>query len=282
VFKETVMHRNHPFNRPLACLISAIGSLLVPCCTTALGQNLMLPPASQVPAAKPIPALPVPETQPNTPPTSPAQGQQPAAPAAAPAASTPVYGNASEQLEGVSLFVVAAPPPKKYAKHDLVEVIVNESSVQNLAQVVDTKKDYDLTAELSKFPSLKALIESATLAQGIGNVTPGIGLKSGNKFKGDSKLSRKDQVTAKITATVVDVKPNGTLVLEARESITTDREITTMVLSGTCREEDITRNNTVQSSQLAALNMKIEHEGDVKDNAVKGLIPRMFETIFNF
>jgi flagellar L-ring protein precursor FlgH len=182
----------------------------------------------------------------------------------------------------MSLFAVTAPPPRKYGKHDLVEVIVNESSVQNLAQVVDTKKDYNLTAELSKFPSLKSLIESATLEEGIGSVHPALGLKSGNKFKGDSKFNRKDQVTAKITATVVDVKPNGTLVLEARESIQTDKEITTMVLSGVCREEDITKGNTVQSSQLAALTMKIEHEGDVKDNAVKGVIPRIIEAIFNF
>ena len=271
------MHRNHPFNRPMACLITAIGSLLVPCCTTALGQNLMAPPPNQTPHAKPIAALPAPEApagQGTPAQQSPGNGQ-----AAVPAAAV---ASGNEQLGSVSLFAVDAPPPKKYGKHDLIEVIVNESSVQNLAQVVDTKKDYNLTAELSKFPSLKSLIENATLAEGIGAVKPGIGVTSGNKFKGDSKLTRKDQVTAKITATVVDVKPNGTLVLEARESIQTDKEITTMVLSGTCRDEDITKSNTVQSSQLAGLNMKIEHEGDVKDNAVKGILPRIFETIFNF
>ncbi|MBY0262134.1 MAG: flagellar basal body L-ring protein FlgH, partial [Phycisphaerales bacterium] len=61
-----------------------------------------------------------------------------------------------------------------------------------------------------------------------------------------------------------------------------DREITTMVLSGTARQEDITKNNTLQSGQLAGLNIKIEHSGDVKDTAEKGLIPRVLETIFNF
>ncbi len=273
------MQQNHPLCRPIACLLSAIGSLLVPCCGAAFGQNLVTQPSAQAPQVRPIAALPAPETAqpPAQLPTPPAQqaGNGPAV-AAAP------LGNATEQLDGVSLFVVAAPPPKKYAKHDLVEVIVNESSMQNLAQVVDTKKDYNLTAELSKFPSFNALLDELTLREGIGAVKPGLGVKSGNKFKGDSKFNRKDQVTAKITATVVDVKPNGTLVLEARESIQTDKEVTTMVLSGTCREEDITRNNTVQSSQLAGLDMKIEHTGDVKDNAVKGVIPRLLETIFNF
>ena len=36
------MQRNHPMCRPIACLVSAIGSLLVTCCSTALAQNLVM------------------------------------------------------------------------------------------------------------------------------------------------------------------------------------------------------------------------------------------------
>ena len=59
------MDRNHPLCRPFACLLSAIGSLLVPCCTTAFGQNLVTQPAAQAPAVRPIPALPTPGTPPH-------------------------------------------------------------------------------------------------------------------------------------------------------------------------------------------------------------------------
>lgn len=181
-----------------------------------------------------------------------------------------------------SLFAVVTPRPKSWAKHDLVEIIINESSLQKFEQTQDLKKDSKLSAELEKFPSIRDLLRNATLSEGIGAVKPGVGVTAESEFKGEGKFNRKDQVQARITATVIDIKPNGTLVLEARESIQSDREISTMVISGTCRSEDITRTNTIQSSQLANMNLRIEHEGDVKDTSEKGLIPRVFDAIFNF
>jgi flagellar L-ring protein FlgH len=254
--------------------VMAAGVLLVSAESRA--QNLFDMPAPSPAAAQPAPAAP---------------GQQAPAPAQAPAAS-PAQGvadpalaqvsPASQALSGYSMFVVTPPPPRKYAKHDLIEVIVNETSVQKIAQKYDNKKDYDFAAELKQFPSMQALFTQLALENGIGNPAPSVGVGNKNKFKGDGKMDRSDQVTARVSATVIDVKPNGTLVLEATESIQSGREISKMVLSGVCRGEDITRNNTIQSSQLANLDIRIEHEGDVKDTAEKGLIPRIFETLFNF
>jgi flagellar L-ring protein precursor FlgH len=244
----------------------------------AMGQNLFDPP----PPSTPSPTSPAPAAPAGPGGTEPGPGT---APGPEMVATPPVSNEANpagQALAGLSMFSVNPPPPRRYAKHDLVEVIVNETSVQKFAQTYDNKKDYDLSAELAKFPSLKALIESATLEDGIGAERPGIGVTSKNKFKGEGKFSRNDQVTSRLTATVLDVKPNGTLVLEARETIQSGKETSTMVLSGIARQEDITRNNTVQSGQLASLNIKIEHSGDIKDTAEKGLIPRVLETIFNF
>jgi flagellar L-ring protein precursor FlgH len=185
-------------------------------------------------------------------------------------------------LTGVSIFAVATPPPKKWAKHEVVQVIINELSAESFTQTTDFKKDYSLKAELSKFPSLSALLSEGTLADGIGSIHPGVGASGSKQSKGNGKIDRKDQVTEKISAFVVDVKPNGNLVLEARKSRSSDREVTTIVLSGTCRSEDITKNNTIQSSQLADLEVRFEHTGDVKETGEKGLIPRILEAVFNF
>lgn len=255
--------------RAALSVMTACGLLFA---TESRAQNIFEPPAAPAPSAA-APAS--------------APGQQTPAPTGspAPAASAdagPAANPASQALSGYSMFVVTPPPPRKYAKHDLVEVIVNETSVQKIAQKYDNKKDYDFAAELKQFPSMQALFTQLALENGIGNPAPSMGIGSKNKFKGDGKMDRSDQVTARVSAIVIDVKPNGTLVLEATESIQSGREISKMVLSGVCRGDDITRNNTIQSSQLANLDIRIEHEGDVKDTAEKGLIPRIFETLFNF
>lgn len=177
---------------------------------------------------------------------------------------------------------VTPPEPRKWAKHDIVEVIVNRSSFEKFEQTLDLKKDYNMMAELRKFPSVRNLLE-LQLRNGDSTGLPvGVDAVSGNKFKGDGEYERKDQITTRMAAIVVDVKPNGTLVLEARDSQQSDEETKTMVLSGVCRQEDITKSNTIQSSQLANFLLRIEHEGQVKKAGEKGIIPRILEAIFNF
>lgn len=196
--------------------------------------------------------------------------------------TAPPAMSTAERLKSQSLFAVAPPKPRTYQKHDLVEVIINESSVEKMEQSLDTKKDYNLSAELSKFPSLRHLLELQLQNGDTTNLPVQLGLKSNNKYKGEGEFERKDNLTARLSAKVVDVKPNGTLVIEATESRQQDEETYTLVLSGTCRSEDITRNNTIQSSQLAGLTIRIDHDGQVKKAAEKGFIPRIFEAIFNF
>ncbi len=185
-------------------------------------------------------------------------------------------------LEEVSLFAVTPPPARAWAKHDLIEVIVNRSSVEKFEQSLDTKKDYDLMAELREFPSFRNLLEAQLRTGDSTGLPVGVDIGAGNKFKGDGEYERKDKITTRLSAVVIDVKPNGTLVLEARDSQQSGEEVKTMVLSGICRAEDISKSNTVQSSQLANFVMRIDHEGQVKKAGEKGFIPRVLEAIFNF
>ena len=182
----------------------------------------------------------------------------------------------------VSLMAVIPPEPRLHKKHDKIELIVNESSLSTSQQKLDANKKFDFTAQLSQFPSLAKLLGDLELRNGIGTVPPKVSINSDDKFKGDGKYERTDRMTARISGLVSDVKPNGMLLIEARESIHQDEETKTMVISGLCDPKDITNANTVQSSQLANLTIRIEHSGQIKNSATKGLVPRFFETLFNF
>ncbi|CAG0995165.1 hypothetical protein PHYC_02517 [Phycisphaerales bacterium] len=185
------------------------------------------------------------------------------------------------QIRAVSLFYVEPPKARVIEVHDKVTIIISETSKQTSEQKLDTKKDSTLKAALKKFPDLAALLE-AELTNGDGSPIVEAEATAGNKFKGDGKYERSDRFTDKITATVLDVKPNGVIVLEARRTIQKDKEIQTVVLSGECRREDVTDANTVLSSQLADLALVVQNEGQVKDSATKGILTRLFEAVFNF
>jgi flagellar L-ring protein precursor FlgH len=134
---------------------------------------------------------------------------------------------------------------------------------------------------VKQIPDLMALLQ-AQLETDQGTPITGVDASAGKKFKGDGKYERSDRFTDRITATVIDVKPNGVLVLEARRTIQKDEEVQNLVLSGECRREDVTQQNTVLSNQLADLTLLVNNSGDVREATEKGFLTRVFENVFNF
>lgn len=196
--------------------------------------------------------------------------------AEAPGISQPVI-SASQ----VSLLWVPEPEPRVFQKHDIITIVIDEVSTQTSSQSLETEKDSRTSANLNSIVDLMSLLE-LRLQQGDTSNVSLIDFNARRNFEGEGDYERKDRFSARITATVLEVKPNGTLVLEASKRIAKDTEIQTIVLSGVVREEDITRQNTVLSSQMANLNIASHHEGQVRDAAKKGLITEVLDALFAF
>lgn len=184
----------------------------------------------------------------------------------------------AEPLYGVSLYAIQPPEPRVFQANDLVTIIVSESSSMKRDQSLETEKQFDLEAARLEFPELFKFF----LLGGDPTELAEIGLGFDSDYEGEGAYERRDVIQARITARVLEVKPNGSLLLEARSSIQTDEEVQTMVISGLCRTEDVTPLNTVQSSQLFDLRLESHNEGQVRGAAKKGVFTRALETLFNF
>ena len=187
----------------------------------------------------------------------------------------------SESLVGYSMFVIAPPPPKRLEVHDLVTIIVNETSRSSRSQSLETEKDYSSNVNFDAFLSLSDLVEGRLVSDEVAT-DPLLEIDSSSEFEGEGAYERSDRLTARIQAEVIDIKPNGVLVLEAKTTIQTDEETQVFVLAGNCRSADVTEQNTVQSSQLHNLSIVSRNEGEVRKSSKKGYIPRVLETVFSF
>jgi len=116
----------------------------------------------------------------------------------------------------------------------------------------------------------------------IGASPPEIKMSGSRNFKGEATVDRTDSLIARITAEVVDVKPNGTLVLQARKRIKTDEEVQQFVLTGICRAEDISADNTLLSTQMYDLELNKSHTGAVRDTTKRGWVPKLLDAINPF
>lgn len=184
-------------------------------------------------------------------------------------------------LREKSMLFFEPPPPRTFAKHDIITIIVDESSRQSSSQSLDTSKEYDTKATMRGLLDPLELLELRLAAGNISNLDL-VDYQAEREFAGEGDYERSDRFSARISARVLEVKPNGTLVLEARTFIKTDDEETTLVLAGIARPDDVTTQNTVRSSQLANLTVVRENVGDVASAAEKGVITRVLDAIFAF
>ncbi len=186
-------------------------------------------------------------------------------------------------IAAVSYTAVALPEPRQFAVNDLVAIIIQESVSNSSDQSLETSKETTIEGEISDFPrlSLSDLIQLQLRASGNAN-PPKVGLEFTKEFEGEGATSRKDTYSGRMQARIIDVKPNGTLVLEARKYLKSDKEMLEMILTGTCRAEDITAANTIQSSELYDLRLIKNHDGELRKATKKGLFTKLFEFLFNF
>ncbi len=182
-----------------------------------------------------------------------------------------------------SLFAVQEPEPRAFAVHDLVTIVISESSRSKSASDAKADKDYEMSA------AVDAWISMDPTAFGDGFFTPidsgdlpEVGVAGEKSFKGKGSYARSDDFTARVTAEIVEVRPNGLLVLEARREIVNDGESQVITLSGICRPEDIDANNQVLSQRVADAVVKKLTTGELRDTTEKGVLAKLIDTIFAF
>ncbi len=187
----------------------------------------------------------------------------------------------AQALYGVSLYAIQPPEPRLFHENDLITILVVETASMKRDQKTTADKDYSLDTVRIYPPDLfNYLILNGNPAQ-VNPLDP-FSVNHGSEFEGDGKYERKDTVQTRVTARVLEVKPNGTLLLEARSTVQTDGEVQTFILSGLCRSEDVSPANTVQSSQIYNLTFEAHHEGMISDVNKKGVFTQALDLIFNF
>lgn len=186
-------------------------------------------------------------------------------------------------MASVSFMAVPEPEPRTLKKHDLVTIIVREESSYSSDGTLDFSKEAEVGATVEKFIDLNALFTELQLkGGGVTPPVPSIRITGNRELQGDGSIERDDSLILRVTAEVVDVKPNGTLVLQARQKIVTDDEQQEFVLSGVCRAEDVTPDNTILSTQLFDKEMKKSHTGSVREATRRGWLSKLLDVISPF
>ena len=183
-------------------------------------------------------------------------------------------------VERVSLIGVPLPPPRKCKVNDLINIIVRQQKKYEADGKLDTKKEWSVNGKLQDwfrfYPGNKLGTDK------LSNGKPGFDYDFKNRLKTDAENQREDKFTTRLQARVIDVKPNGSLVLEATMTEAHDEEQFTITLTGTCRSEDVTADNSILSTQIAEMMLVEKNTGAVRDSTSRGWIPKLLDWIKPF
>jgi len=184
-------------------------------------------------------------------------------------------------IEQRSLIGVAIDRPRPIRPHDLITIIVRESKNYQSNATANNEKKWNVAGALKQwlkfYPGPQLGRQDFTV-----HGTPSAVLNWDNKFQGTAQDQRQDAFTTRITGQIVDVKPNGIVVIEAKKHEKHDEEELTLTLTGTCRAADISPDNTILSTQIHDLNINEVQTGAVRDTTRRGWIPRLVDFLRPF
>lgn len=89
--------------------------------------------------------------------------------------------------------------------------------------------------------------------------------KASSAFKGSGNISRRDKLTLRVAATVLETLPNGVLRIQGTQEVRVNYEMRELTVSGFVRPSDIGRNNEIAYDRIAGARISYGGRGQISD-----------------
>jgi flagellar L-ring protein precursor FlgH len=151
---------------------------------------------------------------------------------------------------------------------DLLTIQINENLNASQTGNSNAEKKTTTTATLPKITGL--------LGMGVNGVN--LNAASDNNFTGTGATASTNAFTGAITVTVVEVLPNGNLMVAGEKQIGISRNSETLKLSGVIDPTFIQPGNIVNSTQVADVRLDVRGGGNIEEAQIQGWLGRFFNS----
>jgi len=167
---------------------------------------------------------------------------------------------------------------KARRKGDIITIVVSETASASKQANTDTKRSTAINAGMPNFLGL----EKAGFLKSNMDLTQLINANVDSKFAGAGSTSRQENLNATISAKVIEVLPNGNLLIEGRRNIKVNNEDQEMVLEGIVRPRDVGTDNTVNSIFVADAKISYSGRGIISDRQSPGWLMNIVDKLWPF
>jgi flagellar L-ring protein FlgH len=158
--------------------------------------------------------------------------------------------------------------------HDVVSIVVTES----LAATTDGQvKNSRASNASSKLTALFGKLKASNALQNL------VAMNASSGLTAEGQSSTNSSVATTFGAEVVDVLPNGMLVVQATRQLTFSQQTQLIRLRGLVRPEDVSAHNEVLSTAMTDLELEVTGKGIVNDSTYRqNPLVRLLERLLIF
>jgi flagellar L-ring protein FlgH len=153
--------------------------------------------------------------------------------------------------------------------NDIVTIMIVENSTATNTANTSTQKKGDVAAAVPGFLGIKTPSNPLTL-------------NSALDFTGQGTTTRTGQLNASLSARIIQVMPNGDLVIEGTKQVTINKEKQLLTVRGTVRQYDLSSTNVVLSTAIANMEVNFDGKGILSDANKPALLSKIFKYILPF
>lgn len=163
---------------------------------------------------------------------------------------------------------------------DILTVLIeidDRAAIEN--ETIRTRNNRE-GADLSAFLGLESKLDKV-LPNAV-NPTALTNFGSGSSHAGNGEVDRSEDIRVTVAAIVVDVLPNGNLVIQGRQEVRVNFEVRELLVAGIVRPEDISSGNRINHTQIAEARISYGGRGQLTDVQQPRYGQQIYDIFFPF
>ena len=163
---------------------------------------------------------------------------------------------------------------------DILTVVVTINDQAQIQNETKRSRDNSDSANLTNFFGLESKLSSVLPAA----VSPANLVNMGSATSNDGKgsIGRQEQIDLQLAAEIIQVLPNGNLVIEGKQQVNVNYDMRELDIRGIIRPQDIDATNSIAYNQIAEARIEYGGKGSIGDVQQPRYGDQLFDILMPF